>query len=306
MACSEKIKQYKIIIDECSNNKFPTKELLKTKLDINDKGVSVKTVERRMADLNWEFGISIKFNRVRKGYYVDSNSLDENKVYHKLISQWYISDVLLKNKGTEFVELDDEDTYTGLKHLGVLMTVIVKKSEISFEYKKMGGELEIIKARPLLLKEFENRWYISLDKISDKYNKTEKVSVNTEKFRRNYALDRMTNISIVNSNFEIVSNYNPREYYNHTIGITVNKDIPQIIILEVPIEKSILLNSLPIHRSQHEIFRDKKSVRFQLFVRMNQELINRILKYIDFIKIIEPSKLNNDIKNILLLAVSKM
>jgi predicted DNA-binding transcriptional regulator YafY len=71
------------------------------------------------------------------------------------------------------------------------------------------------------------------------------------------------------------------------------------IIIEISKQKAHLLQNLPLHRSQKKVLENSNHVRFELFVKPNQELLNRIIRYIDIIKIIEPFELKVSIKKIL-------
>ena len=113
-------------------------------------------------------------------------------------------------------------------------------------------------------------------------------------------MDRISNIIETGVIFRVDKQFNPTDLYKHLIGINYNESlIPVKIILEISRQKSHLLNNLPLHRSQKKIFEDDNLVRFELFVKPNQELINRIIRYIDLIRIIEPKKLIDSVKKTL-------
>ena len=113
-SCGISFKEYLILIEKCSNGLFPSKDTLLQSIEIDDKQISYKTLERRLLELKTEFGIEIKYNRVKKGYYVIEQTLAENKEVFNRINNYYINDILLRNNTLSFVSLDDYENYSGI------------------------------------------------------------------------------------------------------------------------------------------------------------------------------------------------
>jgi len=297
MSCSTNIKQFKILIDVCSVNHYPDKETLRKRIDVDDKGVSNKTLERRIYELKNEFGIEIKFNRSRNGYYVIQESLDQNIIYYKRISQYYINDVLLHNKQLDFIELDNEESYTGLVNIKNLVDAISSKSEIIFSYSKEGKQPNDVIVRPWFLKQFDKMWYVLADISNDEFSE---VGNESYKFHRTYALDRISNIRETKNKFDINKEFKPNDFLKDLIGVNHNQSLTvEKVIFEMPTSKAFLVENLPIHHSQKSTKLETDKTRFELFVKPNQELINRLLRYIDIISIKEPKSLRDDISRVL-------
>ena len=302
MSCSTNIKQYKILIDSCSVNQYPKKETLRDRINIEDKNISNKTLERRIADLKNEFGIEIKFNRTKSGYYVIPESLDENIIYYKRINQYYINDILLNNKQLDFIELDDEELYTGLINIKDLVDAISSNSEVQFDYKKEGSEPKTITVRPWLLKQFEKMWYVLADISNDEFTS---VGLKSNKYHRTYALDRISNIKETSNKFTLEKYFEPKDILKNLIGINHNQSItPVKVVFEMSSTKSHLVENLPIHISQKSFDTGDGKTRFELLLKPNQELINRLLRFIDIINIIEPVSLKKEMINILQKGIS--
>jgi predicted DNA-binding transcriptional regulator YafY len=297
--CGISFKQYLIIIERCSNGLYPSKESILNSIEIDDKKVSYKTLERRFQELKYEFGIEIKFDRGRMGYYVVEQTLLENKEVFNRINNFYINDIILANNKLNFIGLDDEENYSGIKNIKPLIEAISTRTEISFMYSKEGSKPKEVIVRPWYMKQFEKMWYVASDVVTTE-NETNSVGTNSAKFHRTYALDRISNIKETGVVFRIDEGFNPTELYKHLIGINYNESlIPVKIIIEINRQKSHLLQNLPLHQSQKKVLEDNDIVRFELFVKPNQELINRLIRYIDLIKIIEPEELKQSIKKVL-------
>ena len=297
MSCSTNIKQFKILIDLCSVNHYPDKETLRDRINIDDKGISNKTLERRIYELKNEFGIEIKFNRSRKGYCIIQESIDENITYYKRINQYYINEVLLHNKQLDFIELDDEESYTGLVNIKDLVDAISSKSEIIFSYSKEGKQSKDVIVRPWFLKQFDKMWYVLADISNDEFSDIGKES---DKYHRTYALDRISNIRETNIKFNINEDFKPNIFLKDLIGVNHNQSLRvEKVIFEMPTSKAFLVENLPMHHSQKSIYLESGKTRFELSVKPNQELLNRMLRYIDIISIKEPMSLRKDISKIL-------
>lgn len=305
-SCGISFKQYLILIEKCSNDLFPSKELLLKSIEIDDRSISFKTLERRLLELKNEFGIEIKYNRSKMGYFVIEQTLLENKDVFNRINNYYINDILLTNKNISFVGLDNEENYSGIINIKPLIEAISTRTEITFMYSKEGAIAKEVNVRPWYLKQFEKMWYVAADVVNIE-NITKSVGDDTSQFHRTYALDRISNIKETETLFKVDKNFNPEELYKHLIGINYNESLnPVKITLEISKQKSHLLQNLPLHRSQRRVFEDYKSVQFELLVKPNQELLNRIIRYIDIIKIVEPEELKNSIKKILMKGIENL
>jgi predicted DNA-binding transcriptional regulator YafY len=129
---------------------------------------------------------------------------------------------------------------------------------------------------PLLLKEYRNRWYlISLD--------LDKKQVMT------YALERMSDVLILEEKGEKPLDFDADLFFKHSIGITSSEDEPSTIIFKADNVSSKYIISQPFHSSQIVLKEGK------LKVLISEEFIRTILSYAGGIEIVEPIEFREEI-----------
>jgi len=197
-----------------------------------------------------------------------------------------------KTNKSSIVHLDTNEDLKGLEHIELIYQGILKKICLRILYRsfKARNASELI-IHPLLLKEFNNRWFL-----------LGLVDSNTKKIT--LALDRIETIDFDLDTSYTQIGFNGDEYYFNTIGVTVLGDNSLMkSILKIDRYNAPYVLTKPFHHSQKLIERrNDGSVIIELFVHLNYEYERLILGFGEGIEVIQPRLLRNRIKYKLLKA----
>jgi predicted DNA-binding transcriptional regulator YafY len=134
---------------------------------------------------------------------------------------------------------------------------------------------------PYLLKEYQGRWYL--------------LGLNHDRQElRTYGLDRIWEISESAVNY-IPKKFSSDDYFKHTVGIIAPSGIPPRIVIEVQRPQAQYLISQPLHDSQLIEQETETHVRFSCHVHPTYEFRARILAMGSDVKVLEPTRLREEI-----------
>ena len=314
------------IIDRCIRNKykpFPDKEELRQQCEealfgsTHGEHISDSTIEKDLFNMRMDHDAPVKYSKAEKGYYYEDPDYSINDIplngeeieaikfaatildqfkeievfkqfefaIDKIMDRVNISDNLEDDAVNQFVQFETVPVVKGSQFLSPLLQAIKEQLIVTFDYQSFKSPKGSSRTfRPYLLKEYRNRWYVI--GYSEK-----KENVIT------FGLDRMDNLKVTEDSFDLDNTFTPDKFFNHSIGITapVGSD-PFDVILETDAVLGKYLKSQPLHHSQKTIKDDSNGCQFQLHVLLTDELIMQILSYGDSIKVIEPKKLSEVIK----------
>ena len=135
------------------------------------------------------------------------------------------------------------------------------------------------------MKVFNRRWYL-LGFIKEKDG------------LRTIALDRILDLKILSTGFELPEDFDARKYFSNVVGIFVNKDLP---ITKVKIRaygiQAEYLRSTPLHKSQTEgrsKYREFAEFTYRLCI--TPELVSQLLAMGDTVEVLEPEELREEMK----------
>jgi predicted DNA-binding transcriptional regulator YafY len=125
-----------------------------------------------------------------------------------------------------------------------------------------------------------------------------------------YALDRIVQINAVNPQprLRIHPDFQPAHYFKNTLGLFRSKSQKPSRIACQLAKNSWMLNYIekyPIHESQQITSKSDSSVRVQLDLEIDQEVVHFFLRYAQEIQVLEPESLVGEIKKGLLAAIAK-
>ncbi len=190
----------------------------------------------------------------------------------------------------EFLSIDFEKTENlkGINFIENLHKAILKSQEILINYNPFveNDFPNDIYFQPYQLKEYNNRWFV----LGFKKGNTAPYVL---------ALDRIDDITQLDSHFEKKSNFNPTNYFKDTIGVTVVKRKAETIIIKLNKYYAPYILTKPLHHSQKTIKQTDSYTLISIYVKINKELISKILSIGNNAELIEPIELRKKIKNIL-------
>ena len=164
-----------------------------------------------------------------------------------------------------------------------LLYAIENYLEISIKHQSYWKEeSEMRTLQPIAIKESQNRWYlICFDTIKRDF--------------RNFALDRILSLDITKQKFKPIT-HDVTAYYQHAFGIETYEPATKIT-LNFNAFQSRYIKSLPLHSSQKIVFENHEFCRFEYFMHPTNDFIMEIMKYGENVKVEEPAKLQENVRN---------
>lgn len=258
---------------------------------------SESSFERDKKDINEQYGIYVRYSKLRNGYFIDIREADED------ITDFNgFLDLLERRERVEFVnqtltgvreigkylQLEKNPDFSGISHLPILWEAMRAQRIIAFGYSAYAqtpspAQLRLVE--PGLLFEYKNRWYLDGWDI----NKNEV---------RTFGLDRMTSLQLTDKHISQKRNHQYRAMRQHVIGVnSAPNDEPMRVVLRLTALQANYLQSLPLHSSQRVLPQiSPQYVDFELFVVLNKELEIEILGMGEAVEVLEPVELREKIK----------
>lgn len=198
-----------------------------------------------------------------------------------------------KKQIRQVVDLEKNDNLKGLENLDFIYQSIRNKQVLNVWYQsfkaKRPGKIVL---HPYLLKEYRNRWFL----IGKKNDKQPLMTL---------ALDRIYELE-TNPDEEYVDDpdFSPKDYYKHTIGVSINNSRPVNVHLLFDTENAPYVITKPLHPSQQLIRENEQGVEVVIKVIPNFELEREILAFGEGVKVLAPVKLKQHIEKRLEKAVA--
>jgi predicted DNA-binding transcriptional regulator YafY len=285
------IRRYTLEIEKIRRGQFPSFQEIKDYLFEHGFEIGDRTIQRDIEQIRFEFGIEIKYNRDKNGYYIDyENSLNIESFFRFLEivnTAELLTESLLESKDSlKHISFDTGGGLKGIENLKPLLKAIKDNRKISFTHFNFHTEKSRkYTLKPYLLKEYQNRWYVV--GIIGGFNEF-----------RTFGIDRIENLEIKTETFKPDKKLNPIEMFNKTIGLVYSENTPQTIVLSFTPTQGKYVKTLPLHSSQRILIDDEQECRISLDVVPNYELTQQILKHGETVNVIKPQWLKDEIMNI--------
>tara|TARA_B100000508_G_scaffold55003_2_gene42628 strand:- start:30577 stop:31587 length:1011 start_codon:yes stop_codon:yes gene_type:complete len=285
--------------------------------DSSGEHICDSTIEKDMFAMREEHDAPIKYSKKEKGYYYADKDFSINEIplseddissiqfalstlsqfkdtamfkqfgfaLNKIVDRVSVDQSKREENIDGYVQFETGNTTTGNEYLSPLLSAIKEKSVTYFEYESfISQQRKKRMVTPLLLKEYQNRWYlITYDNVKD--------DIIT------YALDRMSDLEITEQQGKIPNDFNPDLFFKYSVGITASQDAqPANIIFEANDVASKYIDSQPFHDSQEVIESSSKGSRFSLYAIPSEELIRKLMSYGGELKVVAPQSLADEIK----------
>jgi len=286
------IRRYTLEIEKIRRGQFPSFQEIKDYLFEHGFEIGDRTIQRDIEQIRFEFGIEIKYDRDKNGYYIDyENSLNIESFFRFLEivnTAELLTESLLESKDSlKHISFDTGGGLKGIENLKPLLKAIKDNRKISFTHFNFHTEKSRkYTLKPYLLKEYQNRWYVV--GIIGGFNEF-----------RTFGIDRIENLEIKTETFKPDKKLNPIEMFNKTIGLVYSENTPQTIVLSFTPTQGKYVKTLPLHTSQRILIDDEQECRISLEVIPNYELTQQTLKHGETVKVVEPQWLKDEIKGIL-------
>ena len=189
-----------------------------------------------------------------------------------------------------------EQNLTNIHLLPVFFKAISYKQVLRFAYHRFGQEPFTLTFHPQFLKEYNGRWFVFGD-------------TDREPFKAyNVPLDRIVSELIEVYDVEYIPAQKGfyHDFFNNIIGVTHEKDakVEQVVIRTKTEYQHGLLLTKPLHHSQKETLpfeehEDGYYGEVTLTIEPNRELRGKILAYGQYLEVMEPVTLREQIKDII-------
>lgn len=251
----------------------------------NGEEYSKRSFHRHREDVEELFGVKIACHNHDYRYYID----DSDDMRHPSMSRkWMMESISLSNMIQESVRVRDrvllEDMPSAQNQLLVLLQAIRdnRKADIVYQGFWHKEEKVLEDFETYALKVYQRRWYAVGKSGGDRL--------------KIYSLDRMHDVRLLDTVFEMPEKWSADEYFEHTFGIIVDKDYDvEDISLKVTKFQANFLKTLPLHSSQRIEREDDGSVVFGYTLRPTDDFVHKILELSNTTEVLRPQWLRDEV-----------
>jgi proteasome accessory factor B len=294
------INRHRFIIDRIRRSPCTRDELVRALEGSHSVHRSVRTVQRDIEHIRHTYGLSIVYSRTTKNYHIEDSDTNASKVVRFLgeasllpsLRQLMPDDITQHGKwdGWKFVQFEESEAHQSTQLFPELLSAIIQRKVLKITYNPGFEGRKDYEVRPLLLKEYQHRWYLGCRKSGD------------DAFR-SFALDRIIEAHVTSKTFKSRAQDGPSNYYQDVIGISHDPDSPnaQIVKIACSTIEANYMRSSPWHPSQIEVGVDATTGEyvFSLFVEINYELVQTILHHRDKVRVVSPESLREELRSTL-------
>ncbi len=255
-----------------------------------DGPIPLRTFHEHRKGIKEMFGVIIECDRSKGNVYYVKNPevIEQNKLAKWLLRQYSVpQDFATFNGMKDRILL--EEISLGTDYLDSIMDAMQRNVELQIDYQRYEREqeehLQTFHIQPYALKVYNRRWYL-LGYLKERET------------LRTIALDRILNMKVLKTTFELPADFDARKYFADVVGIYVNKDNPvtKIKIRAYGVQADYL-RSTPLHKSQAEVqSKHGEFAEFTYRLCETPELISQLLAMGDKVEIMEPETLREKIK----------
>lgn len=248
--------------------------------------IPLRTFHEHRKGIKEMFGVDIECDRSKNVYYVKNPEvLEDNKLGRWLLRKYSIpQDFVTFNGLKDRVLL--EEIPLGQAFLDPIMEAMLHNMELKIDYQQYKvDQRQEFHIQPYALKVFNRRWYLlgflkELDGM------------------RLIALDRILDLKILSTSFELPEDFDARKYFANVVGIFLNNDLP---VTKVKIRtygiQAEYLRSTPLHKSQSEgKSKHGEFAEFTYRLCITPELVSQLLAMGDKVEVLEPKELREEMK----------
>lgn len=286
--------KFQLLIQYLYDHKFPSKKAIIEYLEDKDFLVSDRSIDRYFAKIRADLGIEITYSRKNKGYFIDEKKSVKVDSFFKFLEIVQVADIFsnsLKDSSSilDFVSFDDSKYFKGVQNLKDILLAIKQEREISFLHESYWkNSTTTYSVKPLILKEYLNRWYVV-------------CGIDNDDTIRTFGLDRISQIEIKELSTKKNEDYADKlSKFNHTVGVTYGEGEPEEVSLLVNELHVKYMRSLPLHHSQTILAKDSNNKhQVDFYIYPNYEFKTQILKIGPEVEVLAPKHLRDEIINML-------
>lgn len=254
---------------------------------LDDVGISLRTLQRDMADIRFELGISIEYCRRNRGYYIPLDEEQESEI-ERVLEPFDILNSLNADSGLSAFVFPERHRVSGTEYLYGLIHAIKNRFRIGISYRKFGESVPSQRiVEPCVLKEFRGRWYL----LGYEKQRPDKLKI--------WGLDRVVSLAILQEHFKRREEIQINSLFRNSFGIVLQEDLPvENIVLAFDRYDGAYLKSLPLHSSQQIIKEDENEFVIRLKLQITSDFIMELLSRSNSLRVIAPQSLKEHVRQI--------
>lgn len=289
MSKRESIARYNLIIKKLRKRSATFAEIeeylaLESEMQAYNFNISKRTFQRDRDDIRSLYNIDILFDFSKKVYYIDFD--EQPEANERILEAFDTFNALnLTDRLSKHIHFEKRKPQ-GTEHLYGVLHAIKNQIQIKFVYQKYWeDELTERIVEPYALKEFKNRWYVLSKDLGD-----DKI--------KSFALDRLTDLEILNKKFNFPKDFDVNEHYRYCFGIiSPNGHQPEDVVLSFNAFQGKYIKSLPLHDSQQILTDNDDELRIQLKLFITHDFFMELLSFGENLKVLKPQSLIDDLKS---------
>ena len=211
-------------------------------------------------------------------YHIDSNE----SPYVKQFTDWTLNNSaatsVMQELGSSSGRVEIEDVPSAREFLPIVSQAMSKNHMVVFTYAgfaRSRPEVGILFA-PYFLKLYKQRWYMFGEKDGGGL--------------RTYALDRVTEMEVTSTRFQMPKGIKMETYFGSIVGITSSKAPVRDVVIQTTATRAKYLRALPLHLSLQEETHDFYSI-FRYRLKLNYELISELMAMGPDVTVVAPREL---------------
>jgi len=289
MSSQGTIRRYTLIIEKINSQSCPSFNTISVYLHEHGFEISARTLQRDIEQIRLEFGVEIKYDRTKRGYYIDEKAtvnLDSFLRFLEIVATANLLTQTLKDgkDALKYISFEAEGNLKGIENLQAILFAVKNRRQISFaHYSYNTGKQKQYHVNPYLLKEYQNRWY--LFGIADEFKEF-----------RTFGIDRIENLVVKSKTFVPDKNQDAQKMFTNVVGLNYSAKTPIDVLLSFSPLQSQYIKALPLHHSQKVVKENSKEVQVSLYVIPNYELVQKLLMLGDNVKVLSPKSLVKEVK----------
>lgn len=224
------------------------------------------------------FKLTIECDPSTFEYYIKDDDSHNGSVTNWLLESAVMNDVLANSRNVSH-KIFIEEVPSAREFLAPVIEALREHHPVKFTYHSYSRSKPTkgVVLEPYFLKIFRQRWYVTGMHRGERRIKT-------------YALDRMSDLLILQDTFVEDPAFDAEEYFRYSFGIVFTNSEVKRIALRTDPRQAKYFRALPLHPTQEEVIHDEYSI-FYYRMRITPDLMQEILSHGPRVTVLEPPEL---------------